>query len=547
MSEDAAIEVLVVDDDDLVRRMLVKVLERRGFVTHSAPDGTTALRMVEELDVDVVLLDQGLPDINGTDVLAALRSAPATATLPVILVTGQADIEARVGGLRAGADDYLVKPVNMDELVARVHAQIRGRDAWRSQVQDALHARAQLAGSLAAIEPTDDPELAASGLVEVLRKVPAVRRVVVVSFGGASGARVLACSDPDHAPQAWTIDPLAFAEVRSSVGGGASVLPRQVAQAIHPDVVGDAVGIGVEVGGRLVALVALETDADLETDRRGAPLEVLSAAIDFSPLVERVLTPGLESTRGGVSLATRIRGLIESEEFHPVFQPVVDLSDGRIAGFEALTRFDDGVQPDVRFAEADHAGLGLELELATASRAILAAHALPAGCYLSLNVSASLLLDGRLPAVLDLGDGRPFVLELTEHERIDDYVAVRSAFDALGRDLKLSVDDAGSGWASMRHVFSLTPDFVKLDRLWVTNIQTDRARQALLLGMSRFVAEINGSMVAEGIETVLELETLRELGVGFGQGYLLARPATVDAFAATDPHLDVVGAVTKDG
>lgn len=66
MNDEERIEVLVVDDDDLVRRMLVKVLERRGFQTHAAADGMTALRLVDELDVDVVLLDQGLPDISGT-------------------------------------------------------------------------------------------------------------------------------------------------------------------------------------------------------------------------------------------------------------------------------------------------------------------------------------------------------------------------------------------------------------------------------------------------------------------------------------------------
>lgn len=540
MNDEERIEVLVVDDDDLVRRMLVKVLERRGFQTHAAADGMTALRLVDELDVDVVLLDQGLPDISGTEVLARLRTSSRTATLPVILVTGQADIEARVGGLQAGADDYLVKPVNIDELVARVNAQIRGRDAWRSQVQDTLHERAQLAGALAAIEPSDDPVVATSRLVDVLRRIPAVRRASVIEFAGDHEAHVLARSDVDGTASR-RLDPLDVVELRSMVGSGATVLPRRLVQALHDDAEGDGVGIGVDVAGRTVALVLLETD--VVADRPGSPLEVLSAAIDFSPLVDRVLLPSLESAGGGTSLVARLQGIIDRVEFRPVFQPVVDLRTGQVAGFEALTRFDDGMRPDHRFAEADHAGLGIELELATARRSIELSRDLPAGCYLSLNTSASLLLDGRLEPLLDLVGERPLVLELTEHERIDDYESVRSAFDRLGRGLRLSVDDAGSGWASMRHVFSLTPDFVKLDRMWVSRIDTDRARQALLLGMSRFVAELNGSMVAEGIESRSELDALRSLGISFGQGYLLGRPAPVEEFAGLDPRTDLIASL----
>ncbi len=96
----------------------------------------------------------------------------------------------------------------------------------------------------------------------------------------------------------------------------------------------------------------------------------------------------------------------------------------------------------------------------------------------------------------------------------------------------------------MRHVFALTPDFVKLDRLWVRQVHEDRARQALLLGMARFVSELGGVVVAEGIETNRELATLRSLGIDFGQGYLLGRPATVDHFESVDPAVNVLTAHT---
>lgn len=528
----APIEVLVVEDDELVRRMLVRVLGRRGFVTHEAPDGATALRLVRDHEIDIVLLDNGLPDIAGTEVLAALRSEPGSATLPVILVTGQADIEARVGGLRAGANDYIVKPVNMDELVARVHAQIRGRDAWRSQVQEKLHERAQLAAALAAIPPSDDPAVVGRDLVEVLSGIPGVNSSAVVEFVADGSYRVLAASNPVWVgPDRPPVDPLMIQEIRHLTADGTLILPTRFARAISTRPHDAIIGTPIEVGGRVVASVLLATEALGGAEGRAVTLEALSATIDLSPVIQRLLASAIEARSGSQSLVSIVRNMIDEGAFRPVFQRLVDLSTGRTTGYEALTRFADAMPPDQRFAEAHSVGLGLELEIATLSAALRHAAELPPDRYLSVNVSASLLTSGRLAEVLELGGERALVLELTEHERIDDYEVIRTAFEGLGPGLRWSVDDAGSGWSSLRHVFALRPHFVKLDRSWVSGIDADRARQALLLGVGRFVEELDGDLIAEGIETEAERETLRSLGIRYGQGYLLGKPASVDEAA----------------
>ena len=72
---------------------------------------------------------------------------------------------------------------------------------------------------------------------------------------------------------------------------------------------------------------------------------------------------------------------------------------------------------------------------------------------------------------------RPLIIELTEHERIDDYDAVRAAFDRLGSGVQLAIDDAGSGFASLRHIFALRPDYAKLDIEWVRGIDRDPVRR----------------------------------------------------------------------
>jgi EAL domain-containing protein (putative c-di-GMP-specific phosphodiesterase class I) len=288
-----------------------------------------------------------------------------------------------------------------------------------------------------------------------------------------------------------------------------------------------AATVGAGATGTNVLLIEVDPDIGTRTGAR----EMLGLAVELAPMIENMLA----AARGDEPSA-QLRGLlqqvIDEQQFRPVFQPICDIDTGAVVGFEALTRFDDGTPPDQRFAKAGLLGLGHALEIATLRAAMQAAPALPAGTYLSVNVSAPLLGHPELPAVLDLADGRCICVELTEHEQIDDYERTIADFRALGRGLRLSVDDAGSGWASLRHVFTLRPDYVKLDRGWVADIHTDPARQALLIGITSFVHELGGQVVAEGVERHTELATLRSLGIRFAQGYLLGKPARVGDLVA---------------
>jgi len=98
----------------------------------------------------------------------------------------------------------------------------------------------------------------------------------------------------------------------------------------------------------------------------------------------------------------------------------------------------------------------------------------------------------------------------------------------LGPNVQLAIDDAGSGYASLRHILALQPAYVKLDIEWVHNIHRDPVRRALVSGLAYFATETGCELIAEGIETEAELEAIRELGIHLGQGYVLGRPAPAD-------------------
>ena len=220
-----------------------------------------------------------------------------------------------------------------------------------------------------------------------------------------------------------------------------------------------------------------------------------------------------------------IRYLVADEAFHPVFQPVVDLATGDVLGHEALTRFASGRRPDLVFEEAHEAGLGVELETACALAAARSAASLPPGGWLAVNFSPASVIAGSVSKVVTEAD-RPLVVEITEHVEVSSYAAVRAAVH-LCPGVRISVDDAGAGYASLRHILELQPDFVKLDIGLVRNIDSDPARQALAAGLRHYAEQTDTILIAEGVETVAERDALARLQIPLAQGFLYGRPSPV--------------------
>lgn len=222
----------------------------------------------------------------------------------------------------------------------------------------------------------------------------------------------------------------------------------------------------------------------------------------------------------------RIRRVLEEGLLHTVYQPICTLA-GSTIGAEALARFRGPPSrgPVRWFAEADEVGLLRELELAAVRAALSAIPALPDHVFLSINVSPSTLATPAFLRLIAASDGARVVVEITEHARINDYESLREALEAV-RELgaRVAIDDAGAGFASLRHILRLEPEFIKLDRTLIDGIEADRSRQALAVGLISFAEKIDATIVAEGIERPAEVDALAELGVRYGQGFFFARP-----------------------
>lgn len=247
----------------------------------------------------------------------------------------------------------------------------------------------------------------------------------------------------------------------------------------------------------------------------------LQSELDERERVANESRERMESTRRAV------HEVLDRDLVEMVFQPVVDLGDGRVVGVEALARFRTAERrpPDEWFAAAASVGLQTELEVAAISAALRRLPDLPPTVLLNVNVSPRVAMtDAFAACVAGVPSGR-LVVELTEHVPVDDYeplVHCLAGFRAAG--ILIAVDDAGAGYAGLQHLVSLCPEVLKLDRELTLEIDHDPARRAMAASMVHFAEEIGAVLVAEGIETQGALDTLRDLGIALGQGYHLARP-----------------------
>lgn len=225
-----------------------------------------------------------------------------------------------------------------------------------------------------------------------------------------------------------------------------------------------------------------------------------------------------------------IQTLLAEKRLLTAFQPVHSLPNVDVVGVEALTRFvgENGAGADLWFREAAEAGFGGELEIAALHCALTAARDIPRGMYLALNLTPATSRDPRVRNLLASATLPPsrIIIELTGslqtaegHDGKEGLGPLRAA------GLRLAVSASGAAFNSFYRIAELRPDIIKLDRHLIEGIdriEGQRVRVRAIIGLAR---QLGAAVVAEGIETIGELEEVIALEVTEAQGYLLGRPS----------------------
>jgi diguanylate cyclase (GGDEF)-like protein len=240
------------------------------------------------------------------------------------------------------------------------------------------------------------------------------------------------------------------------------------------------------------------------------------------------------TSKPSAQLRSAVGALLDGGEMASALQPIVRLFDRTVIGYEALARFPPSPQfatPDELFATASSVHMESSVDLACLRAALTEAPQL-ADANLFVNVLIGTLLDERrglaeLESAVHAArlDPSSIVLEFSERDPVPDLARLqRIATQLRSRGYRIAVDDAGAGHASMQVIAELRPEFIKVDRSLVHALDADRARRGLMVSLLSFSGHIGARLIAEGIETERELETLLSVGVEFGQGWLLGRP-----------------------
>jgi diguanylate cyclase (GGDEF)-like protein len=552
MPQDGAAVVLVVDDDRSTRSALRHALRLSGFRVAEAEDGAAALKWLEEASADVILMDAMMPVMDGFAACAELKRHPRLQEIPVLMITALDDRPSIERAFDAGASDFIPKPIHLSVVNQRVRRII---DATRAE----RHIR-QLA--------YNDP---LTGLPNRMLFVDYLNQAIARATADDGGLAVL------------FLDLDRFKYVNDTLGHEAgdqllATMAQRLKGCVRADDcvarlggdeftvlldrlpnTGVAASVAQNICRTISAPLMINGQEIVITSSIGISLYPADGT-DVSSLLRHADTAMYRAKQNGsgfcyyeaemeAALAVRLktenalrRGL-ERDEFTVFYQPVIDAASGAIGGVEALVRWlhpERGLVPPNEFIPlAEETGLILPLgEHVLRSACLQAKSWLDSGLadfYVAVNLSAKQmeqpnLREMVLGALTDSGlPPHALVIEITESvlmERAHEPVTILDELRSLG--IRLSIDDFGTGYSSLAYLKHLPVDNLKIDRSFIQDIPDDADTVAIVTGIIALAHSLRMKVVAEGVETDSQRDTLLRQGCDALQGYLFSKPVPAE-------------------
>jgi diguanylate cyclase (GGDEF)-like protein len=549
--------ILVVEDEVSIRNNLALLLKVEGYDVRVAENGGIGLRMARERLPDLVLSDLMMPGMDGYELLAALRNDSLTAHLPVIMLTARADHQDIRQGMSLGADDYLPKPFQREDLLQAVAAQLgksRGRQAaaarrllhfdpltglpnhllLQERLDDLLaQARANDESAVLFLIGLDDfgriNESLGRAVGDELLRETATRLFHLVERTAAGDARDGVArleGDTFAAVLTGTLDDETIANRGQAIvallaepfagGGGDQFLGASIGIACFPRDAGDT-GALIDCAATALARAKMEGGKRLSF---------------YAPHMNALAAERL-------ALHNDLYRALERGEIELHYQPQVSIASGRLVGFEALMRWRHaarGMISPVQFipiAEANGTIMTLgrwALEEACRQAADWRARGL-GSTRMAVNLSARQFADdglvGQVAAALAASGLPPECLELeitegTAMQSGERTMALLRRLKELG--VKLALDDFGTGYSSLAYLKRFPIDVLKIDQAFVRHMTHDAGDAAIARAVAALAKSFGLAVIAEGVETEAHLAHLGELGCDEYQGYYFSKP-----------------------
>jgi EAL domain-containing protein (putative c-di-GMP-specific phosphodiesterase class I)/CheY-like chemotaxis protein len=544
-------KILIVDDDEDILLIVQTLLTNAGYAPVLARNGQEGIEQAMALRPDVILLDVTMPQISGWEVCATLKNLPETSSIPIVMLTVKSEIKDLITGMQVGADDYITKPFTKRHLLETVERLLEPGEGPRS-----------------AFLPNDTGDArtrnllfdTVSGLPTIPVIVDALREWLLV----------------DQEVGVLFIDFEKYANIEDTYGWevfddvlreAAKALKRLLGTLFSTE---DLIAINRPSGSEFYVFLSvppgLRGDEILERLQRKARqieeslrvtlsekfqhriqrkigLYVGYAKLVYSPqvrlerLVYRALREAISvaSTKEGeraALLREQFKDVLVHRQIETLYQPIVDLSTGAVFAHEALSRgpadspFEN---PEVLFdyaLKSDQVWRLEEICMKFSAERFVGKR--PGMLFVNVETELIHELKSRGHEVLQplLAIQSGVVLEITERAAIRDYDLFRESVRVL-RELgfRIAIDDAGSGYASLQSIAELRPQYLKISNYLVTGLHKDSIKRDVVEMLVRLAERIDAETVAEGLETEEEKAEVQRLGVTYGQGYLLGRPA----------------------
>jgi len=568
----AATKVLVADDDAATRRLLEKILEGAGFEVIAVENGRLALECLSSKDSPrLALLDWLMPEVSGLSVCREIRRHSEYPYVYIILLSARTAKPEIVTGLEAGADDYLTKPYDAEELKARLRAGVRILKLEDKLTHDALHDpltklpnRASFLERLAICVAwgIQHPEYKFAVLSVDMDRF----KVVNDSLGNAAGDWLLV-QIADRLLHSIRRDDVMVrsgeTEATADVSQPHGILARLGGDkfTILLDDIRDA-SEGIRVAERIqkniqrpfridgqsvfttasIGLAFSGSGYSAAEDMLGDANTAMARAKLLGKARYEMCDPSMHATAAGrLKLETDLRLATEQEEFRVHYQPIVSIRDGHIIGFEALARWQRPnfglVMPSGFISAAEDTGLILWIGNWILREACRQVHewnsqfpCMPT-FTIAVNISAKQFaqpdLVSQIAQILSDSGLAPesLRLELTESVTMRDEertTRILSELRALG--VRLCIDDFGTGYSSLSYLRRFALDILKIDRSFVSEMLNSSESREIVKTIMSLGNNLGMEVVAEGVETAEQVSLLRSLGCEYAQGYFFSKP-----------------------
>ncbi|ETN91586.1 Bacteriophytochrome cph2 [Gammaproteobacteria bacterium MOLA455] len=546
--------ILVVDDDRTVRMALVDAFTRENYEVEEANNGMQALNICKRHMPDLVLMDAVMPELDGFDACQMIRELPHGSDIPVLMITALNDEQSIVRAFSSGATDYISKPINFSVIKQRVARLIKASKAEQDVKKLAYHDpltslpnRTYLKQQLAVTvnrAATENQRFAI--LFLDLDRFKMINDTMGHDAGDlllkAVADRIRHCvRENDFVARLGGDEFTVVLENIASLDGASSVAEKICRSVARPFVfmqqkmfVTTSIGISIfpDDGEDVSALIKHADSAMFRAKEKRD---------DFC-FYERGMEAEIAKR---LKLEQELRKAIDGDQLVLHYQPQIDFKTGDLVGAEALVRWEHPlkglVPPDVFIPLAEESGLINQLtDWVLENSALQIKRWLDEGYRLTLAVNLSVKdlmqedLHTKLQNLIKRSNLPPNVLELeiTESTLMDHPELMIKELNKIKKmGITVAMDDFGSGYSSLNYLKKLPVDVLKIDRSFISDIESDSSDSAIVAGIIALAKNLGMSTVAEGVETEAQRCILQQLGCDSFQGYLVSKPVTPQRFA----------------